>query len=246
MSHSFVYWRRQNYDVSGVSRLRVLTETRFWYLWCLMALCIDGDKTVMSLISHGSVCRRKQDCNINNVARISIIIIIINPLSARVVGAPQMVFSTSFLHFPLFSTALWDLPNPRPVHSLMLSSHLFLCPPCLLPLFTVPCKMVLARPLVRAACGIYASTVTHSEGSMWHLCIHSWPLVRAARGIYASTMTYCEDGMWHSLLNMQWLYTYALFTVINSRQLLKTATWPKSPDCENIFRWWQNQLKLHI
>ena len=40
-------------------------------------------------------------------------------------------FATSFLHFSLFSTDLWDLPNSRPVHSLMLSSHLFLCPPCL-------------------------------------------------------------------------------------------------------------------
>ena len=55
-------------------------------------------------------------------------------------------FVTSFLHFSLFSTALWDLPNSRPVHSLMLSSHLFLCLPCFLPPFTVPCKMVLARP----------------------------------------------------------------------------------------------------
>ena len=55
-------------------------------------------------------------------------------------------FATSFLHFSLFSTALWDLPNSRPVHSLMLSSHLFLCLPCLLPPFTVPCKMVSARP----------------------------------------------------------------------------------------------------
>ena len=43
-------------------------------------------------------------------------------------------FATSFLHFSLFSTALWDLPNSRPVHSLMLSSHLYLCLPCLLPL----------------------------------------------------------------------------------------------------------------
>ena len=55
-------------------------------------------------------------------------------------------FATSFLHFPLLSTALWDLADSRPVHSLMLSSHLFLCLPCLLPPFTVPCKMVLARP----------------------------------------------------------------------------------------------------
>ena len=55
-------------------------------------------------------------------------------------------FVTSFLHFSLFSSALWDLPNSRPVHSLMLSSRLFFCLPCLLPPFTVPCKMVLARP----------------------------------------------------------------------------------------------------
>ena len=42
-------------------------------------------------------------------------------------------FATTFLHFSLFSTALWDLANSKPVHSLMLSSHLFLCLPCLLP-----------------------------------------------------------------------------------------------------------------
>ena len=55
-------------------------------------------------------------------------------------------FATNFLHFSLFSTALLDLPNSRPVHSLMFSPHLFLCLPCLLPPFTVPCKMVLTGP----------------------------------------------------------------------------------------------------
>ena len=55
-------------------------------------------------------------------------------------------FATRFLRFSLFSTALWDLPNSRPVHFLKLSSHLFVCPLCLLPPFTVPCKMVLAWP----------------------------------------------------------------------------------------------------
>ena len=49
-------------------------------------------------------------------------------------------FATSFIHFSQFSTALWDLTNSRTVHSLMLSSHLLLCLPCLLPHFTVPCK----------------------------------------------------------------------------------------------------------
>ena len=58
-------------------------------------------------------------------------------------------FTTSFLHLSLCSTALWELANSRPVHSLMLSSHLFLCLPCLLPPFTVPCKMVSARPYER-------------------------------------------------------------------------------------------------
>ena len=59
-------------------------------------------------------------------------------------------FATSFLNFfPLFSTDLLDLANSRPVHSLMLSSHFFFCPPCLLPLlptFIVSRKMDLARP----------------------------------------------------------------------------------------------------
>ena len=54
-------------------------------------------------------------------------------------------FKTSFLHFCLFSTALWDLANSRPIHFMMLPSNLFLCLPCFLPPFTVPCKMVLAR-----------------------------------------------------------------------------------------------------
>ena len=44
-------------------------------------------------------------------------------------------FATCFLYISLFSTAVLDLANSRPVHSLMLSSHLFLCLPCLLPPF---------------------------------------------------------------------------------------------------------------
>ena len=55
-------------------------------------------------------------------------------------------FTISFLHLFLFFTALWDSANPRLFHSLMLSSHLFLCLLCLLPPFTVPCKMLLVRP----------------------------------------------------------------------------------------------------
>ena len=54
-------------------------------------------------------------------------------------------FTTSFLHFSLFSTALWNFTNSRSVHFLMLSSHLFFCLSRLLPPFTVLCEMVLAR-----------------------------------------------------------------------------------------------------
>ena len=50
-------------------------------------------------------------------------------------------FATSFLHFPLFSTALCDLANSRPVHSLMLSYHLFLC----LPRLTLPYHTIAKR-----------------------------------------------------------------------------------------------------
>ena len=66
-------------------------------------------------------------------------------------------FTASFLRFSLFSPALWDLANSRPVHSLMLSSHLFFCLPCRLPPFNVPCKMVLARPDERETCPYHRS-----------------------------------------------------------------------------------------
>ena len=100
-------------------------------------------------------------------------------------------FATSFLHFSLSSTALLDLANSRPVHSLMLSSHLFLCLLCLLLPLPVPCKMVFARPderetwpyrcnlrlftVVRSSCGqvarwIYART---SLLVTWMRCVAS-------------------------------------------------------------------------
>ena len=61
-------------------------------------------------------------------------------------------FRTISLHFSLFSTVLLDLANSGPVHSLILYLHLFLCLPCLLPPFTVPYKVVLARPGERETC----------------------------------------------------------------------------------------------
>ena len=78
-------------------------------------------------------------------------------------------FSTSFLHSSLFSTALGDLANSRPFHSLMLSSHLFLCLPCLLPPFTVPRKMVL-------------TTLNERETSSYYFSLRLFTMVRSSRG----------------------------------------------------------------
>ena len=77
-------------------------------------------------------------------------------ISIYLSGAPQMISQAVSSIFP-FSTALWDLANSRPVHYLMLSSHLFLCLPCLFPPSTVPCKMVLARPDEPVTCPYHCS-----------------------------------------------------------------------------------------
>ena len=48
-------------------------------------------------------------------------------------------FLTRFPHFSVYPTAQWDSAKSRPVHSLMLSSHLFSVCLVFFPLFTVPC-----------------------------------------------------------------------------------------------------------
>ena len=78
------------------------------------------------------------------------------PLTTGVVWAPQMT-SQSVSSIFLFPIDFCDLVNSRPVHSLMLSPHLFFCLPCLLPNFTVLCKMVLARDDEWETCPYYFS-----------------------------------------------------------------------------------------
>ena len=55
-------------------------------------------------------------------------------------------FATIPLHLVLFSAALVELSKSIPVHSLILSSHLFFCLPLFLFPFTVPCRIVFAKP----------------------------------------------------------------------------------------------------
>ena len=54
-------------------------------------------------------------------------------------------FATIPFHLVLFSAALVELAKSIPVHSLILSSLLFFCLPLLFP-FTVPCRVVFAKP----------------------------------------------------------------------------------------------------
>ena len=54
--------------------------------------------------------------------------------------------ATLLFNHSLSSAALRETPNSIPVHSLMLSSHLFFCLPLLLAPFTVPCRIVFAMP----------------------------------------------------------------------------------------------------
>ena len=56
-------------------------------------------------------------------------------------------FATIPFHLDLFSAALVELTKSIPVHSLILSSHLFFCLPLFLFPFTVPCRIVFAKPV---------------------------------------------------------------------------------------------------
>ena len=55
-------------------------------------------------------------------------------------------FATIPFHLDLFSAALVELAKSIPVHSLIWSSHLFFCLPLFLFPFTVPCRIVFAKP----------------------------------------------------------------------------------------------------
>ena len=55
-------------------------------------------------------------------------------------------FATIPFHLDLFSAALVELARSISVHSLILFSHLFFCLPLFRFPFTVPCRIVFAKP----------------------------------------------------------------------------------------------------
>ena len=72
-------------------------------------------------------------------------------------------FTTSFLHSSRFSAFRSMIYHLRPVQSLILSSHLFLCLPLRLPPWTVPCRIVLASPDDRVTCPYHVSLRLFTE-----------------------------------------------------------------------------------
>ena len=65
--------------------------------------------------------------------------------------------ATTFLHPSLFSAFRSALPNFKPVHSVTLSSHFFLCLPFLLPPCTVPRRIIFASPVDLVMCPYHLS-----------------------------------------------------------------------------------------
>ena len=65
--------------------------------------------------------------------------------------------ATTVLHSSLSSAFRRASPNFNPVHSVMLSSHLFFCLPLLLPPCTVPCRIIFASPVDLVLCPYHLS-----------------------------------------------------------------------------------------
>ena len=63
--------------------------------------------------------------------------------------------STTSLHFSLSTAFRRASPNPNPVHSDILSSHLFFCLLFLLPPCNMPCRIIYANPVDLVMCPYY-------------------------------------------------------------------------------------------
>ena len=126
-------------------------------------------------------------------------------------------FTSGFVHFSLFSTVLLDLVKSRPVHSLMLSSHLFLCLPCLSPSFTVPCKVVLARLDERETCPYLYSLSTCGWLNYNGLCLwwlaESWWFTTLVPRDWLSLSGHVFNGRW--LAESQWLMSFVIDDWLN-------------------------------
>ena len=103
-------------------------------------------------------------------------------------------FVTIPFHRVLFSAAPFELAKSIPVHSLILSSHLFFCLPLFLLPFTVPCRIVFVKP---------------EDLGTWsnHLNFHFLTRVRS--------LSYSQMATW-IFLRTSSLITWSLYEMSNS------------------------------
>ena len=103
-------------------------------------------------------------------------------------------FATIPFHLDLFSAALVELAKSIPVYSLILSSHRFFCLPLFLFPFTVPCRIVFAKP---------------EDLETWpnHLSFRFLTRVRSS--------SYCPMAAWIFLPTSS-LVTWSLYEMFNS------------------------------
>ena len=98
---------------------------------------LSGPKTDVNAFDDSSIIRIQNGINYS---------ILFYPITLKGRRGTTDEFATIPFHLDLFSTALVELAKSIPVHSLILSSHLFFCLPLFLFPFTVPCRIVFAKP----------------------------------------------------------------------------------------------------
>ena len=122
-------------------------------------------------------------------------------------------FATIPFHLDLFSAALVELAKSIPVHFLILSSHLFFCLPLFFFPFTVPCRIVFAKP---------------EDLETWpnHLNFHFLTRVRS--------LSYSPMAAW-IFLQTSSLVTWSLYEMFNSLNSISSQNPAFFTTCNKIF-----------
>ena len=114
-------------------------------------------------------------------------------------------FATIPFHLDLFSAALVELAKSIPVHSLILSSHFFFCLPLFLLPFTVPCRVVFAKPedletwpnLLSFRLLTRVRSSSYSPMAAW-ICLRTSSLVTWAKWLFIFKWYKFNRGSFHS------------------------------------------------
>ena len=136
-------------------------------------------------------------------------------------------FTASFLHSSRLSAFRSMVFHPRPVHSLMLSSHRFLCLPLRLPPWTVPCSIVLASPDDRVTCPYHFSLrlftdVRRSSYGPMAFPIQSFTCSLVMCSLYEIPRSFLK----HLISNACILLSMSAVMVHVSHAYTKIRTWP--------------------